>query len=294
MNEMNNEKPKWSYYIKVLTTYFPYIIVIGVFQFIGYKLLGISTDDIEKTTVLSLHQHLVIMTSMAIGSIFFLYLIIEKVDKESFRAIGLNTTNGIKEFIIGTGIGAGILCIGTFIMMQMNIISIKPIQFDFIFLGKSFLLFVMIAISEEFFFRGYVLRLYLKAENNKHSALVFSALLFGMSHSMNPNITNFGIAQIVVAGLLLGVNYMYTQRIWFGLGLHISWNFVQAAVFGYSVSGIQLGNTSNITFISTNEYLNGGEFGFEGTIFALVLQIIFFVIMLYYYENHYTKSNEAS
>jgi uncharacterized protein len=294
MSEMNKETQKWSYYLKVLTTYFPYLIVMGVFQVIGFKILGLPIEDAAKEPILSLNQHIVIMASMTFGIVIFLYLIIVKLDKENFKAIGLDTQNGIQEFFFGLGIGTAILSIGTFIMVQIKIIGLKSMQFDIVFLAKSLLLFLLIAFAEEIFFRGYVLRLYLKAETNKHSALVFSALLFGMSHSMNPNITNFGIAQIVIAGLLLGINYMYTQRIWFGLGLHISWNFVQAAVFGYPVSGMKLGNADNIIYINKNELLNGGEFGFEGSVFAMILQVIVFIALLYYYENHFKKPTKIA
>jgi uncharacterized protein len=289
MSEMNKETQRWSYYLKVLTTYFPYLIVLGVFQVIGFKILGLPIEDTAKEPILSLNQHIVVMATMTFGVILYLYLIIEKLDKEAFKDIGFATKNGISEFLIGLGIGTAIISIGTFIMIQMHIIAIKSMQLDFELLSKSLILFVLIAIAEEIFFRGYVLRLYLKAESNKHTALVFSALLFGMSHSMNPNITNFGIAQIIVAGLLLGVNYMYTQKIWFGLGLHIAWNFVQASVFGFPVSGMKLGKTDNIIYINKNELLNGGEFGFEGSIIALILQVIVFISLLYYYENHFKK-----
>ena len=41
---------------------------------------------------------------------------------------------------------------------------------------------------------------------------------------------------LFLAGVLLGVSYVYTKNLWFPVALHFSWNFFEA-LFGFNVSG---------------------------------------------------------
>ena len=75
-----------------------------------------------------------------------------------------------------------------------------------------------------------------------------------------------------LAGILLGLSYIYTKNLWFPIAFHFSWNLFQT-IFGFNVSGQ---NTySLIEFeITENTILNGGDFGFEGSIFATIFMIL--------------------
>jgi membrane protease YdiL (CAAX protease family) len=57
-------------------------------------------------------------------------------------------------------------------------------------------------------------------------ALVVSSPLFGVAHALNPGATfssTIGIA--LQAGVMLGLAYSLTRRLWLPIGIHIGWNF---------------------------------------------------------------------
>jgi len=142
-------------------------------------------------------------------------------------------------------------------------------------------IYAIVAIVEEVLFRGYILR-NLMISFNKYIALIISSLLFSAIHGFNPNIDLFGFIDLFLAGILLGISYIFTKNLWFPIALHFSWNLTQTFL-GFNVSGQDV--YSIVEFkITENNLLNGGNFGFEGSIFSIISQIIFTVIIWYYYN----------
>jgi membrane protease YdiL (CAAX protease family) len=125
------------------------------------------------------------------------------------------------------------------------------------------------AYGEELAVRGVLQRLLAEGIGGP-GALTVSALVFGALHSWNPAATPLSIASIVAAGLLLGAAFELTGRLWFAMGLHFAWNFMQGGVFGIPVSGHPLpGWLSSQVMCATA--LSGGAFGVEGSVLAVIV-----------------------
>jgi membrane protease YdiL (CAAX protease family) len=124
------------------------------------------------------------------------------------------------------------------------------------------------ALSEEVAFRGVPLVL-LALVFGRWPALVALALLFAVAHAVNPNATVFGLANIALAGILLGVAFFAPGGIWTAFGAHLGWNAALAAADA-PVSGMPF----SIPFIDHHPgapaWLTGGAFGPEGGLTATV------------------------
>lgn len=124
---------------------------------------------------------------------------------------------------------------------------------------------------------------------NKYVALIVSSILFSLMHGFNPNIDLFSLFNIFLAGILLGLSYIYTKNLWFPIALHLSWNLFQT-IFGFNVSGQD--SYSLIEFsIYENNLLNGGDFGFEGSILSVISMIITIIGIWIYYNREKTNHN---
>ena len=119
---------------------------------------------------------------------------------------------------------------------------------------------------------------------NKWWALIISSVLFASMHWANDNVNWLSIITIFIAGLLLGINYIYTKNLWFGIFMHFGWNFFQGSVLGYNVSGIETGSSIMQQSINGSEYLTGGKFGFEGSIICPILLLLMFFVFIWEYE----------
>ena len=125
------------------------------------------------------------------------------------------------------------------------------------------------AISEEIVSRGILFRL-TEEGLGTWIALAVSALFFGFAHSFNPGATVWSsVAISIEAGLLFGLLYHLTRSLWWCIGLHAGWNFVQGAVFGIPVSGIQVDGLFD-SQLRGPDWLDGGGFGAEASVLTVL------------------------
>ena len=79
---------------------------------------------------------------------------------------------------------------------------------------------------------------------------------------------------ILLAGVLLGSSYIYTRNLCFPIALHWFWNWIQGPVLGYEVSGNKFGESMFTLHLHEANLMNGGAFGFEGSMLCTVLMIL--------------------
>jgi membrane protease YdiL (CAAX protease family) len=138
-----------------------------------------------------------------------------------------------------------------------------------------------VATVEELLFRGIVFRLVEELVGTR-GALVASSLLFGLLHLVNPGATLWGALAIAVeAGLMLGAAYAAMRSLWPAIGIHLGWNFVEAGIFGATVSGSDHGPAGLLTAsLPGPAALTGGGFGPEASLLALVVCTVPTVLFL--------------
>ncbi|HZK71538.1 MAG TPA: CPBP family intramembrane glutamic endopeptidase [Clostridia bacterium] len=202
-----------------------------------------------------------------VGTVGIVWLFTTKVDKKSFTSIGFDRTKVIKDIALGLAMGFVIMLSGYSILVLTHQLQFVDIKFNALNLVYSVGVFVFVAVSEEVFTRGYILR-NLAVSFNKYVALVVSALIFSLMHLANPNANLVGLSIIFLSGLVLGLPYLYSKNLWFPIALHFSWNFFQGPIFGFNVSGLNFYKLIETKYATANNW-NGGEFGFEGSILAI-------------------------
>lgn len=136
--------------------------------------------------------------------------------------------------------------------------------------------FLAIAAAwEEALFRGYILQT-LARSGFVWPAIIVTALLFGLAHAGNPDVSAIAIVNTVLAGIWFGLAYLKTRNLWFVFGLHLFWNWIQGAIFGIEISGLK--NLIEMSLLIETDngpaWLTGGTYGIEGGIACTIAILI--------------------
>jgi membrane protease YdiL (CAAX protease family) len=215
------------------------------------------------------------------------------VDRRSFSSLGLRPDGYFSESVIGFFMGPALLGICSLGLLFSGHLKWVDISFDPQSLTISLGLLLLIAFSEELVFRGYVLGNLLETFSNKWVALAISAILFAIFHITNPGMHSLAFANLFLAGLLLGLNYIYTRNLWFSMLFHFSWNFFQGPLLGFNVSGLHLPSLL-IAETKGDLMITGGEFGLEGSMLNTAISLTAVLVLGWAFEWKYRAANAAS
>ena len=211
-------------------------------------------------------------TLMLIG-IFLSAWIVWHFRGVSLTGLGRSLAIRKKDLLSGISLAIVLYAVGFGVSLLAGAIEIAGVVFNPSSLLISFVFFLLVAITEEFALRGFVLERMLQGGVNKFWALFLSATLFSLVHIANPNFDFLSFINILLAGILLGSSYIYTRNLCFPIALHWFCNWIQGPVLGYEVSGNKFCDGLLTLYLPETNLINGGAFGFEGSILCTVLMV---------------------
>ncbi|MGV8962733.1 MAG: CPBP family intramembrane glutamic endopeptidase [Candidatus Saccharimonadaceae bacterium] len=269
----------WARIVLIIISYF---ILAGIFQFVGGLIMNVPITNLTALKNMSINQLLILELCSFTALVIVMFRFRKFIDKKTILSMGFSFKNRIKDIIAGFIIALFIIGGGSLILYVLDYINFSNTQMDLQTLLLSLFLFIIVSLNEEILFRGYILN-NLLTSMNKYLALTISALIFMLMHAFNFNLSVIAFLNLFLAGLLLGSTYIFTKNLWFPLSLHLFWNFLQGPILGYSISGRKIDSLFSLEFIGAN-YINGGGFGFEGSILCSFLTFIFVLLILLYYK----------
>jgi membrane protease YdiL (CAAX protease family) len=216
-----------------------------------------------------------------IGALLSVWLAGRFLDRRPFADFGFHLDGGWwLDLFFGMALGALLMTAVFLTELGLGWVTVTG-AFESLVPGAPFwlamlvpaALFLCVGIYEELVSRGYQLRnaaegLNLPGVGPRNAVLLawaLSSAFFGYLHATNPNATLLSTINVTLAGLMLGAGYVVTGELAIPIGLHITWNFFQGAVYGFPVSGLRVGGA---TFLSLDQggpdLWTGGPFGPEG------------------------------
>lgn len=214
--------------------------------------------------------------------------VVLRIRKFSFSRLGL-TLKGWGRSLAGAALLVVLLYAAGFgLSLLSGAVEVSGFMFSPVSLLLTLLFFFLVAVAEEVISRGFVLGRLLDEGINKYVALLVSATLFSLMHLFNPDFAFIPFMNIILAGCFLGVSYLYTRNLCFSIALHWFWNWIQGPVLGYKVSGNEfIEDTLLMLRLPEENLLNGGGFGFEGSILCSCLLILGTVVIIRYYSKRH-------
>jgi membrane protease YdiL (CAAX protease family) len=216
------------------------------------------------------------------------------LDRRRLRDFGLHLDRGWwMDLGFGLALGAALMTVIFLVELVMGWVSVTGgfetgraggAPFWVAILGPV-ALFVSVGVYEELLFRGYQIKNIseglggvIGARGAIVTAWVLTSLAFGLLHIPNPNSTILSTTNIVLVGVMIGAGYVLSGRLAIPIGFHVTWNFFQASVYGFPVSGL---DSARARFIAIEqggpEVWTGGPFGPEAgllTVLATLLGVL--------------------
>ena len=272
-----------SGWLRSLLFFLSFFIIIALFDIIGIAIVSVFSEYgfeefiSDPELIMQNKMMLLMMICQLIGTLFTVWIFQKFISKERFISIGLDFINYKNDFYQGLAVGTGLISIGFFTLIILNLTSIDLTYFSIYDQIFYFFLFIVVSLNEEIAIRGYILH-NLSQSFNKYIALIISSFVFMGMHLGNPNIGVFPLTNLFLAGIFLGVYRIHKNNLWFPIGAHLMWNYLQGPIYGFEVSG----NKINSLFeqkLQGHEVLTGGNFGYEGSIILTVFLIISIYLM---------------
>ena len=137
--------------------------------------------------------------------------------------------------------------------------------------------FLMVALTEEFLFRGYALFTLSAGIGFWPAALLLSAG-FAAIHLNNPGETWLGVVSAGLIGLFFCFTIRRTGTVWFAVGMHFAWDYCESFIYGVPDSGVIVRGHLLDSSLYGSRWVSGGRAGPEGSVVAFVMMAALFVL----------------
>lgn len=267
-----------------------FLIAIGLATgiFLAVYLIAVQkgSPDTAGLGILLKGNNLLVTTAIIFALSLILTFVFRRwVDRKSFVSLGLDFNGHGGEAIAGGMLATFIICASSLLLKATGHLKWMDIIFDPRALFLAFGSVVVISFYEELIFRGYILNNLMDSFPG-WLALTISSLLFMIFHwTGQSSIGFFSLANSLIMGLILGLNYVYTRNLWFSFCFHIAWKFMEGPAFGYS------GDDSFQTFLqpelSGDVNITGGSNGLEGSVVLMAVALLSLIALYLFLQRKF-------
>jgi hypothetical protein len=212
-----------------------------------------------------------------LAGVFASWIMMERVERMPLAALGM-PVDRLLPGSFGRGVAFGTILMGA-VVLAMAAAGVLVWVRTPVAVGRGVMVFlelsafmVLAAFAEELLLRGYLLQVMAEALGGP-AAILVTAVVFAALHGLNPHISLLALANIALAGVLLGAALWRTMSLWFATGLHFGWNWTMGVLADLPVSGLD-DSTPGFSFdtpgfdavVDRASPLTGGAFGPEGSL----------------------------
>lgn len=268
-----------------------FLALVAAFFFLLFLALSLL---VRREVALNLSQLTPLGLGLTEGSLFaftsIAALIMGRIERRKYGKYGLPARGAFgKDFWIGIVVGFSSISaslLGIFALHGFRLTGLAVHGRTIVASAAAWgVAFVVVGLSEEFSFRGY-LQYTLTSGMGFWLSAVLLSIGFGLAHAGNPGESKVGLASVVLFGLLFCLFLRRRGNLWWAVGFHAGWDWGQTFFYGVPDSGIPAyHNLFNCSF-SGPRWLTGGTVGPEASVFTpIVLAIVAILFSRVYRTN---------
>lgn len=184
--------------------------------------------------------------------------------------IGWQDRKGAGNFLLGGSIAAIVVASTVAAMLAVGSVDVHQASWGWSALLFQILLFLSVAVGEEWLFRGYLFGLY-KQFIGVRFAVLANSFVFTAIHLINPDAMNRPVEHIAIEminiflmAVLMSQARLFTGTLWAPIGLHFLLNFFQSSVFGFKNGGKDVESLFEVSYEQLTIW-NGATNGLESS-----------------------------
>jgi hypothetical protein len=178
------------------------------------------------------------------------------------RALSRRTLEGFIAGILMAGaVALGMLLLGGMQIRGLALAGGALAGYALAWLGAN----ICVGVAEEFWFRSYFQQTLWKAIGFWPSAIVIALLFTAIHYFFKQGENVWDVITLMSLSLLLSYSMLRTGTLWFAVGFHVAFDYMQLFVIGTPNGGlIPVGRLLNVRFIGP-AWLTGGVLGTEAS-----------------------------
>ena len=110
-------------------------------------------------------------------------------------------------------------------------------------------------------------------------AVLLFSIIFGLGHGSNPGESPIGLVSAGLIGFVFAFSLWRTGSLWWAIGYHMAWDWMQSFVFGVADSGLMMKQHLLTSHPQGPVLWSGGATGPEGSVFVLAECVITGVVI---------------
>lgn len=145
-------------------------------------------------------------------------------------------------------------------------------------------MFLSVALFEEFLFRGYSLHTLADGIGFWPAAIILG-VAFARVHMGNGGENRIGIAAVLLFAMFASATLRRTGNLWLAVGAHAGWDWGESFFYGVSNSGFQAPGHLFNPHLEGPDWLSGGSVGPEGSVVTLIFWALMTAGVLVFYPS---------
>lgn len=258
------------------------LVYVSAYYLLRWVLILVASAIAEKTDNTNPLWLLLIEEGLLLAAALAPAWALAKLEMRPFSDFGLplRAESGSK-FLAGLAWGIAALTLLLVVMHGIGVFDFGKLATHgvraFKFASFWAVFFLLVALYEDFLFRGYSLITLSEATGFWPAAILISAL-FGATHLLlNRGETLVGATGAAGVGLFFCFTLRRTGTLWFAVGMHAAWDWGETFLYSVPDSGVVFrGHLLNSSFHGTR-WLTGGSVGPEGSILVFALLLVMWV-----------------
>jgi membrane protease YdiL (CAAX protease family) len=210
--------------------------------------------------------------------------LVTRLRRESVASVGFRLdARWFGEAVAGTAIGGLAILVITALIWSVGGVrfTLDPAR-SVEALSLGLWMFLWVALLEENLFRGFLFQRLIDGAGFWVAQLCFAAL-FAVGHWGNPGMEDATLVwaslDLALGAILFGIAYLKTCSLALPVGLHLGWNWTQGNLLGFGVSGVEQAGWWQPAFQGLPQWVTGGEFGPEASVFAVLVDVVLIVAL---------------